>query len=96
MAPKSIIWIEIVLFVTLFSFRFGSCDVFVDEAGETEIIPIDDPVQEVKSEVRQRSCEDLKLSRAKREDLDSDDGDGEEEGSGETYDDDKEVRHFFG
>ncbi len=94
----SFIFAEILFLTTLFSFWTVQCDIFVDETGETEVIPIDDFLQEeqVLKSFTSKPCEEKILtkgahSRSKRDEYDSEN----EEGSGEAYEDEKEVRSSF-
>lgn len=88
-------FVEILLLTTLFSFWTVQCDIFVDETGETEVIPIDDFLGEdveLKRSIKEPFEEKIQPGgahpRSKRDELESEN----EEGSGEAYEDDKEVR----
>ncbi len=80
------------ILLTLWSVR---CDIFADEAGETDIIPIDDFHLEksvLKSSLYEPCEEKIPVhTRPKRDDYGSESEDEDEEGSGEGFEDDKEV-----
>lgn len=90
MASKTFLCVVLILAVGLWS---GCCDVFVDEDGETEVIPIDDGMDggEEEKSMKGEPCQEKSHARLKREKEDPDPEEADEEGSGEAYEDDKEA-----